>query len=668
MRSSISAVVLAGIMMLAIPLVASADTFASGAQVTTAANLNVRQSANINSKLLCVQNLGASGAITGGPTVQGGYTWWQVNFDTGCDGWVVQIYLALGSVLGASTSLSNAGVCGPANNVPVGSAPSSNLCSVGSASAVTGAGPFNWSCSGSNGGATPSCSAPPTLPISSVLNYGALVGSCSYSPAITANNQAIQAALNSGQSIYFPPGNYPFTALGFKIAKSGQHLFGAACTGTGTASPSCPSSIQDCTAPLTMVTNEVVATGNGTTGPYTATLAHGVNPGSDIITIPGNANGNDDTSTGANDGHLIGGCASGFLDWTTGAITCTTVNPVPSGQQITVSYQWSTFQTQCNGTTDLCGYFTVQAPNVEIDNLLIQGNQPAVPTGLASVQTATHKGIYGNGAGNDNLYVHDLYLTKVSGEAIYSDASGPNTRFIHTTITNSPKVGLNTNNGLMTNVQITDNMVINVAGCILVAANDAYVLRNTCQGGSFPGGSDAITLWPVGSFHVVAYNTINQWNSSDTATSPLVIAASGPGVVAYNTITRNLQYGIRGQGAAIAIGNGYGPEVVAFNKITNNGVTGTANPGILIGGSGTGPILISNNALNGTAQDENIGIEVYSNVPTGNQIQINTSNTFGTIPTPTQFLVAPSGAPVREFQAVIQKALPYFPRGLNISN
>jgi hypothetical protein len=82
----------------------------------------------------------------------------------------------------------------------------------------------------------------------------------------------------------------------------------------------------------------------------------------------------------------------------------------------------------------------------------------------------------------------------------------------------------------------------------------------------------------------------------------------------------------------------------------------------------TGPLLISNNTLNGTANNENVGIETYSDVPTVNQIQINTSNTFGTIPTPTNFLVAPSGAPMSVFQPVIQQALQYLPGGLNVSN
>ena len=52
------------------------------------------------------------------------------------------------------------GTCGVANNVAVISKPTTNLCSTGMSSAVSGTGPWNWSCAGSNGGTNASCSAP----------------------------------------------------------------------------------------------------------------------------------------------------------------------------------------------------------------------------------------------------------------------------------------------------------------------------------------------------------------------------------------------------------------------------------------------------------------------------------------------------------------------------
>ena len=51
------------------------------------------------------------------------------------------------------------GVCDSANGQSFTSAPTTNLCSAGITTAVTGTGPWNWTCGGINGGTTASCSA-----------------------------------------------------------------------------------------------------------------------------------------------------------------------------------------------------------------------------------------------------------------------------------------------------------------------------------------------------------------------------------------------------------------------------------------------------------------------------------------------------------------------------
>ena len=58
----------------------------------------------------------------------------------------------------SSTSPVN-GACGSSNGATLASAPTTNLCTVGTASAVSGTGPWSWSCAGSNGGTTATCSA-----------------------------------------------------------------------------------------------------------------------------------------------------------------------------------------------------------------------------------------------------------------------------------------------------------------------------------------------------------------------------------------------------------------------------------------------------------------------------------------------------------------------------
>ena len=52
------------------------------------------------------------------------------------------------------------GACGSADGTSMASAPSSGLCSSGSASSVSGSGPWTWTCSGEHGGGDASCSAP----------------------------------------------------------------------------------------------------------------------------------------------------------------------------------------------------------------------------------------------------------------------------------------------------------------------------------------------------------------------------------------------------------------------------------------------------------------------------------------------------------------------------
>ena len=51
------------------------------------------------------------------------------------------------------------GECGSASGSSFTAAPVANLCTAGSATTVSGSGPWTWSCAGSNGGSTASCSA-----------------------------------------------------------------------------------------------------------------------------------------------------------------------------------------------------------------------------------------------------------------------------------------------------------------------------------------------------------------------------------------------------------------------------------------------------------------------------------------------------------------------------
>ena len=56
------------------------------------------------------------------------------------------------------------GACGPANGTASSVAPSTGLCSAGTATAVMGTGPWTWQCTGSNSGTTSMCTAPTPAP------------------------------------------------------------------------------------------------------------------------------------------------------------------------------------------------------------------------------------------------------------------------------------------------------------------------------------------------------------------------------------------------------------------------------------------------------------------------------------------------------------------------
>lgn len=65
--------------------------FSAGDKVkVSAATLNVRNSASTTGALLGTQTSGTFGTVISGPTVQNGYTWWKIDYESGADGWSVE--------------------------------------------------------------------------------------------------------------------------------------------------------------------------------------------------------------------------------------------------------------------------------------------------------------------------------------------------------------------------------------------------------------------------------------------------------------------------------------------------------------------------------------------------------------------------------------------------
>ena len=79
------------------------------------------------------------------------------------------------------------GTCGSSNSGTFTTAPTTNLCTNGTATAVTGTGPWNWTCTGFNGGTTANCSASITTSISKP-------GDCDSSGTVTIAE--VQSAIN----------------------------------------------------------------------------------------------------------------------------------------------------------------------------------------------------------------------------------------------------------------------------------------------------------------------------------------------------------------------------------------------------------------------------------------------------------------------------------------
>jgi hypothetical protein len=91
------------------------------------------------------------------------------------------------------------GACGAANGAPFTAAPTTNLCSAGTASAVSGSGPWSWSCAGLNGGTTASCSA--NLQTYTVTLPGAPTGVTTSAGNAQATVSFTPPASNGGSSI-----------------------------------------------------------------------------------------------------------------------------------------------------------------------------------------------------------------------------------------------------------------------------------------------------------------------------------------------------------------------------------------------------------------------------------------------------------------------------------
>ena len=163
---------------------------------------------------------GATTSVTASPN--GGYSF--LNW-TGTAGFTTttQNPLVVGNVTAAQTITAHFsaaqvnGVCGTDNGKTLAALAPSNLCSSGTASAVTGGGhPWNWSCAGANGGTTSGCSAAIqsyTLTFSTDGN-GTITGPASQTVDFGGSTAPVSAGGNDNFSFFNWTGGNGFTTTG----------------------------------------------------------------------------------------------------------------------------------------------------------------------------------------------------------------------------------------------------------------------------------------------------------------------------------------------------------------------------------------------------------------------------------------------------------------------
>ncbi|GEM_PF-895541 len=101
------------------------------------------------------------------------------------------------------------GSCGSANGAAATSTPTTNLCSAGTASAVSGSGPWTWSCTGANGGTTASCSTlTPVEDVFSTYTYTGNGSTQTITNGINLSGQGGMVWLKQRTSVPFDTSNY----------------------------------------------------------------------------------------------------------------------------------------------------------------------------------------------------------------------------------------------------------------------------------------------------------------------------------------------------------------------------------------------------------------------------------------------------------------------------
>ncbi len=79
-----------------VALAGSTANHSTNDKITVVTKVKVRGTAN--GTQLGTQSAGSIGTIIGGPIVEGGYTWWNIDYSTGVDGWSAEDFIQMANV------------------------------------------------------------------------------------------------------------------------------------------------------------------------------------------------------------------------------------------------------------------------------------------------------------------------------------------------------------------------------------------------------------------------------------------------------------------------------------------------------------------------------------------------------------------------------------------
>lgn len=197
-------------------MVTTSASGGTGGSISASAKVAAGTSANVTATPPAGWNTSWGGTCGGTP---GGNTSYTTNAVTGpCT--VTATFSSAPAAINGS--------CGTANGQTLSSAPTANLCSAGTASAVATGSSYTWSCAGSNGGSTASCSATINSPVSSGGDPG--MGGGLWVPS-GMPNRTVADQSSSSMDVSYVPG-----CLNGQFAKDSSSACAANSSYTGTLS------------------------------------------------------------------------------------------------------------------------------------------------------------------------------------------------------------------------------------------------------------------------------------------------------------------------------------------------------------------------------------------------------------------------------------------------